>query len=115
MRNPESSTGIRGLESGGLESGGLESGELESGGLESGGLESGELDSGGLESGIHYGLESGIHYVWIPESRKLESGIQRPGSGIQDLHGFSYMGRILEVRNFTMLSYLGSWPVSLAT
>ena len=47
------------------------------------------------------GLESGIHNVWnlestmvsIPESRKLEPGIQRPGSGIQDLHGFSYIGR----------------------
>ena len=31
--------------------------------------------------------------VWNPESRKLESGIQRPVSGIQDLYGFSYMGR----------------------
>ena len=29
---------------------------------------------------------------WNPESKGLESGIQRPGSGIQDLHGFSFMG-----------------------
>ena len=31
--------------------------------------------------------------LWIPESRKLESRIQKPGSRMQDLHGFSYMGR----------------------
>ena len=51
------------------------------------------------ESTMVWNPESTI--VWNPESimvsilkyRKLESGIQRPGSGIQDLRGLSYMGR----------------------
>ena len=34
-----------------------------------------------------------IAFVWNPESRRLVSGIQMLGSGIQDLRGFSYMGR----------------------
>ena len=56
--------------------------------LESRGLESG---INGLESGIHYGMESRIHYGM--DSGIQKAGIQRPGSGIQDLRGFSYMGQ----------------------
>ena len=57
--------------------------------LESRGLESGIHN--GLESGIHYGMESRIHYGM--DSGIQKAGIQRPGSGIQDLRGFSYMGQ----------------------
>ena len=41
-------------------------------------------------------LESGIQKVGIrnPRGWNPESGIQRLGNGIQDLHGFSYMGRV---------------------
>ena len=49
-----------------------------------------------LESGIHNGLESGIHRFGM-EYKELESRIQMLGSGIQDLRGFSYMGRLAVV------------------
>ena len=44
-----------------------------------------------MQSEIHYGMDSG--------SRKFECGIQRPGSRIDDLHGFSYIGRELGINN----------------
>ena len=50
-------------------------------------------ESRGLESGTTMVWNPESTMVWNPESRKLESGIERPGSGIQDLHGFSYTGR----------------------
>ena len=49
------------------------------------------LESGIQRTGIRIPLWYAIRN--LSEYRKLESGIHRPGSGIQDLHGFSYMGR----------------------
>ena len=98
-------------------------------------------ESRGLESGIHNGLnpestmvwnpestmvwnlESTMVWIWNPlwygirnpESRKLESGIQRPWSGIQDLHGFSYMGRNNYVKVRSPWKVCQSFPRSLAS
>ena len=45
----------------------------------------------GIRNPLWYGIRN--PESWNPESKGLESRIQRPGSGIQDLRGFSYMGR----------------------
>ena len=86
---------------------------------ESRGLESGIHN--GLESGIHYGMESGIRYVWISESRKLESGIQRPGSESRTfMDSLTWVDRVLHLGfwittgDLSHIKTIGANPISVA-